>query len=80
MDLEKVFDGVPREMIRWAMPKLGVEERLASAVMFVYTGAKTLVRTDYGPFASAELFLDGVIIMIAALHAVVCSASVQYDV
>ena len=26
VDLEKAFDGVPREVIRWAMRKLGVEE------------------------------------------------------
>jgi len=31
-----------------AMRKLGVEEWLVSAVMSVYTGAKTVVRTVYG--------------------------------
>ena len=35
-------------MISWAMRKLGVEEWLVSAVMSVYTGAKTVVRTVYG--------------------------------
>ena len=39
---------VPREVISWAMRKLGVEEWLVSAVMSVYTGAKTVVRTVYG--------------------------------
>ena len=34
--LEKAFDRVPREVIRWAMRKLGVEEWLVSAVMSVY--------------------------------------------
>jgi len=48
VDLEKAFDRVPREVIRWAMPKLGVEEWLVSAVMSMYTGAKTVVRTVYG--------------------------------
>jgi len=48
VDLEKAFDRVPREAIRWAMPKLGVEKWLVSAVMSVYTGAKTVVRTVYG--------------------------------
>jgi len=43
VDLEKAFDDVPREVIRWAVRKLGVEEWLVSAVM--YTGAKTDVRT-----------------------------------
>ena len=35
-------------MIRWAMWKWGVEEWLVSAVMSMYTGAKTVVRTVYG--------------------------------
>ena len=35
-------------MIRWAMHKLGVEEWLVSAAMFMYTGAKTVVRIVYG--------------------------------
>ena len=48
VDLEKAFDRVPREVIRWAMRKLGVEEWLVSAVMSMYTGAKTVVRTAYG--------------------------------
>ena len=48
MDLEKSFDRVPRELIRWAMRKLGVEEWLVSAVMSMYSGAKTAVRTVYG--------------------------------
>ena len=46
--LEKAFDRVPIEAIRWAMRKLGVEEWLLSAVMSMYTGAKTVVRTVYG--------------------------------
>jgi len=33
VDLEKAFDRVPREVIRWAMCKLGVEEWLVSAVV-----------------------------------------------
>jgi len=33
VDLEKAFDRVPREVISWAMHKLGVEEWLVSAVM-----------------------------------------------
>jgi len=31
VDLEKAFDRVPREVISWAMRKLGVEEWLVSA-------------------------------------------------
>jgi len=48
VDLEKVFDRIPREVKRWAMRKLRVEEWLVSAVMSTYTGAKTVVRTVYG--------------------------------
>jgi len=47
MDLEKASDRVPREVMRWAVRKLGVEEWLVSAVMSMYTGAKTIVRTVY---------------------------------
>jgi len=48
VDLEKAFDRVPTEVISWAMHKLGVEKWLVSAVMSVYAGAKTVVRTVYG--------------------------------
>jgi len=40
--LEKASDRVSREVIRWAMHKLGVEEWLVSAVMSMHTGAKHL--------------------------------------
>ena len=55
MDLEKGFDRVPREVIRWAMRKLGVEEWLVSAVMSMYTGVKTVVRTVYGNSSGSEV-------------------------
>jgi len=37
-----------KKEIRWAMRKSGVEEWLVSAVVSMYTGAKTVVRTVYG--------------------------------
>jgi len=55
VDLEKAFDRVPREVIRWAMRTLGVEEWLVSAVMSMYTGAKTVVRSVYGNSNSVEV-------------------------
>jgi len=55
VDLEKAFDRVPREVISWAMRKLGVEEWLVSAVMSMYSGAKTVVRTVYGNSRSFEV-------------------------
>jgi len=48
VDLEKAFDRVLRKVIRWAMRKLGVEDCIVSAVMSMYTGAKTVARTVYG--------------------------------
>jgi len=46
LGLEKAFDRVLKEVIKWTMCKLGVEEWLASAVMstYAYTSAKTVVR------------------------------------
>jgi len=54
-DLEKAFDRVPKEVIRWATHKLGVEEWLVSAVMSMYTGAKTVVKTVYGNSCGFEV-------------------------
>ena len=42
-------------MISWAMRKLGVEEWLVSAVMSMYSGAKTVIRTVYGNSKSSEV-------------------------
>ena len=39
VDLEKAFDRVPREVIKWAMRKLGIEEWLVRVVMALYEGA-----------------------------------------
>lgn len=48
VDLEKAFDRVPREVMRWALRQLNVEEWLVSAVMVMYDGARTVVRTPCG--------------------------------
>jgi len=58
VDLEKAFDRVPTEVIRWAVHKLGVEEWLVSAVMSMYTGAKTVVRTVDGNSNDLEVKVD----------------------
>jgi len=55
VDLEKAFDRVPREVISWAMRKLGLEEWLVSAVMSMYSGAKTVVRIVYGNSKVSEV-------------------------
>ena len=47
VDLEKAFDMVPREVVRWALRKLGVEEWLVKAVMTMYEKARTMVKTKH---------------------------------
>ena len=37
------FDRVPREMVRWALGKLGVDEWLIGTVIALYTEACTIV-------------------------------------
>ena len=48
MDSEKEFDRVPREVVRWALRKLGLDEWLIRTVIALYTAACTVVRTDAG--------------------------------
>jgi len=43
---KKTFDRVPREVTRWALMKAGVEELLVKAVVAIYRGAQTVVRTE----------------------------------
>jgi len=46
--LEKAFDRVPREVTRCALRKAEVEEWLVKAVVTMYEGAQTVVRTTEG--------------------------------
>ena len=55
VDLEKAFDRVPREVVRWALRKLGVYEWLIRTVMALYTEACTVVRTYAGITESFEV-------------------------
>ena len=48
VDLEKEFDRVPREVVRWALRKLGVDEWLIHIFMALYTETCTVVRTNAG--------------------------------
>ena len=43
VDLEKAFDRIPREVVRWALRKEGVNEYLVKAVMSTYDRARTVV-------------------------------------
>jgi len=47
-DQERAFDRVPRELLWWALRKLGVEEWLVKGVMTVYDNARTVVKTNHG--------------------------------
>ena len=55
VDLEMAFDRVPREVVRWALRKLGVDEWLIRTVMALYTEACAIVRTDAGLSESFEV-------------------------
>ena len=46
VDLEKAFDRVPRDVVWWAMRKLGVEEWLIKVVQSLYTNARSQVRIN----------------------------------
>ena len=44
VDIEKVFDRLPRKVMEWAMKKKGLPEAILRAVMSLYQEAKTEVR------------------------------------
>ena len=46
VDLEKVFDRVPRKVFKRALMKKGIPDVLVRSVMNLYEGAKTRVRVD----------------------------------
>ena len=46
IELEKAFDQVPKEIIRFALRKKGVPEYLVNGVMSLYKGCKTVVSVD----------------------------------
>jgi len=48
VDLEKDFDRVPREVVKWALRKEGVPEWLVAMVMSTYSKATTAVRVGQG--------------------------------
>ena len=44
VDLEKAFDSVPREVVRWGLRELGVDDWLIRTVIALYTEACTVVK------------------------------------
>jgi Reverse transcriptase (RNA-dependent DNA polymerase) len=48
VDLEKAYDRVPREVVKWTLRRVGVEEWLVNTILYMYNGAQTSVRTGDG--------------------------------
>ena len=48
VDLEKAFDRVPRDVIWWAMRKLGIDEWLVRLVQSMYTDVRSRARVGNG--------------------------------
>ena len=46
VDLEKAYDGVPRNVLEWALRKNEIPKVLVRTVLCLYEGAKTRVRVD----------------------------------
>ena len=46
IDLEKAFDRIPRDVIWWAMRKLGVDEWIISVVKSMYKNARSCVKIN----------------------------------
>ena len=44
VDLEKVFNRVPREVVKWALRKKGVEKWLIKTVLYTYVDARSAIR------------------------------------
>ena len=55
VDLEKAFDRVPREAIRWALRRQLVPEKLINQVMLLYQNTRTRVKTSVGTSESFEI-------------------------
>ena len=55
VDLERAFDGVPRENIRWALRRQKVPERLINMVMALYVNTKSRVKTGAGTSEEFEI-------------------------
>ena len=48
VDLEKAFDRVPRGVIEWALRRKGIPEQMVAAIMALYVGTRTRVKTVAG--------------------------------
>lgn len=48
VDLEKAFDRVPREIVKWALRRQHIPEKLVRLTMATYESAKTVVKSRVG--------------------------------
>jgi hypothetical protein len=55
VDLEKAFDRVPREVLWWALQRLGVDEWLVKAIKAMYEGVTTAVKLKSGESKEFEV-------------------------
>jgi hypothetical protein len=55
IDLEKAFDRVPREVVWWALRRLGVEEWLVKVIRAMYEGVTTAVKMNDGESGGIEV-------------------------
>ena len=72
VDLEKAFDRIPREVVRWALRKLGVEEWLVKAVMTMYEKARTVVGMKHGNSEEFEVMVGVHQGSVMRVHHTVC--------
>ena len=69
IDLEKAFDHVPRDVIWWAMCKLGIDEWLVGLVQSMYKDVRSSVRVGTARSSMLEW------VFIRALFLAPCSLS-----
>ena len=55
LDLEKAYDGVPREVLYWSLRKKGAPEYLVKMVEATYEGARIKVRTEHGNTEACDI-------------------------
>ena len=61
IDLERAFDRVPRDVVWWALRKLGVEECLVKNVQSVYRNAESCVKVN-------STVSDDFLVQVVVLH------------
>ena len=68
VDLEKAFDGVPRDVVWWAWRMQGVEEWLVKIIQCIYRNSRSCVRVN-------KTVSDDFLVHIGLLQSLVLSSS-----